>query len=255
MSRRRDFAGRFRRCEPLTGVFQKFPHHQATELLGTSKLDFAVLDNEHAPFDPSQLDACLLAAAAWDLPLMVRIATASPDAILAALDMGASGIFAPHVDTPEKAAAVARSARYTGGGRGLSPSTRAGRYGLRGLEAHMADADSETLVIAQIEDVHALDALDAIAATPGIDGLFVGRADLAASMGCGWSDPRLDEATAHIADCARAAGKACGAYAGDLAHARQLRGVGASFIVAGSDQGMLRREADRLAAGLAETPG
>ena len=255
MSRRENFAARFRRNEPLTGVFQKFPHHQVTELLGTSKLDFAVLDSEHAPFDPSQLDSCLLAAAAWDLPLMVRIANATPDAILAALDLGASGIFVPHVDSAAKAAAIAKAAHYAGGGRGLSPSTRAGRYGLRDIETHMKQSDREILVVAQIEDAAALDDLPAIAETAGIDGLFVGRADLAASMGCGWTDPRLDEATARTADCARAAAKSCGAYAGDLAQARQLRAIGAAFIVAGSDQGMLRHEATRLASDLIETSG
>lgn len=235
----------------MTGVFQKFPHHQVTEILAMSDLDFAVLDTEHAPFDPSQVDACMLAGMARDFPLLVRVARPDGDAILSALDMGATGVFVPHVDTPAKAASAARSARYAGGGRGFSPSTRAGGYGGRGLKPYMDAADRDVLVVAQIEDASALGWLPAIVATPGIDALFIGRADLAASFGCEWNDPKLDEATARIAQSARDAGIACGAYLADPAQAERYRGLGISFLLAGSDQGALREDANRLAAAMA----
>lgn len=210
-----------------------------------SDLDFAVLDTEHAPFDPSQVDACMLAGMACDFPLLVRIARTDADAVLSALDMGATGVFVPHVDTPAKAANAARFARYTGGTRGFSPSTRAGGYGSRGLKPYMDAADRNVLVIAQIEDASALGWLPAIAATPGIDALFIGRADLAASFGCDWNDPKLDEATARIAQSAADAGIACGAYLADAAQAARYRSMGISFLLAGSDQGALRQDANR----------
>lgn len=250
MSRRDDFAARFARGEPLTGVFQKFPHHQVTELLGTTGLDFVVLDGEHAPFNPSQVDACMLASKAVDLPLLVRVALAGPEAILAALDMGASGVFVPHVDSAAKAAGIARSARYAGGGRGFSPSTRAGGYGTRGLQPYMDAADHEIVVIAQIEDAAALDCIGEIAGVAGIDGLFVGRADLAASMACDWNDPKLDEATRVIAAAAHQAGVVCGAYLANADLADQYRDWGISFFVVGSDQSALRAEANHLAASM-----
>lgn len=250
VSRVESFSERFRSGAQLTGVFQKFPHHQVTEILSTTDLDFAVLDAEHAPFDPSQIDSCLLASNACDFPMFVRIAKASSDAVLSALDMGATGIFVPHVDTAAKAAAVARSARYAGGGRGFSPSTRAGGYGQRGLKPYMDAADKAVLVVVQIEDAAALSVLAEIAAAPGIDAFFIGRADLAASLGCNWSDPRLDDATAQIALNARQAGIGCGAYLTDPTHAQKYRDLGVSFFLAGSDQGALRQDANRLAAAM-----
>jgi 2-keto-3-deoxy-L-rhamnonate aldolase RhmA len=251
VTRRDAFSDRLRDRAQMTGVFQKFPHHQVTEILATSDLDFAVLDTEHAPFDPSEIDACMLASMACDFPLLVRVARPDADALLSVLDMGAAGVFVPHVDTPGKAAAAARLARYAGGGRGFSPSTRAGAYGRRGLRSYMDAADRDVLVIAQIEDAPALKCLPAIAQTPGIDALFIGRADLAASFGCDWDDPKLDEATAQIAQSAADAGIACGAYLADPAQAARFRGLGISFLLAGSDQGALRQDANRLAAAMA----
>ena len=86
---------------------------------------------------------------------------------------------------------------------------------------------------------------------PGIDALFIGRADLAASFGCDWNDPKLDEATARIAQSAADAGIACGAYLADPAQAARYRSMGISFLLAGSDQGALRQDANRLAAAMA----
>lgn len=247
MSRRGSFTRRLRGREPLTGVFQKLPHHQVTELLGASAIGFAVLDGEHAPFDPSTIDACQLASRAVDLPLLVRVATAAPEAILAALDMGAAGVLVPHVDSAEKAATAVRAARYAGGGRGFSPSTRAGGYGTRGLRDYMEAADRENLVIGQVEDAAALECLAAIAGTPGLDAVFVGRADLAASLGCEWNDPMLDDATRAIADAAASAGIACGAYLASPGDAPRYRAWGISFLIVGSDQGILRTGAEQLA--------
>lgn len=252
MTRRSAFAERLRGTEPLCGVFQKTPHHQVTELLGQTEIDFAVLDAEHAPFDPSQLDSCMLASTAVDLPLLVRVARNAPDPILAALDMGASGVFVPHVACPDDAARAVRAAKYISGGRGFSPSTRAGDYGRRGLRPYMEAADGETAMVFQIEDAGALDHLAAIAGTPGAAGLFVGRADLAASMDVDWNDPRLDEATREIASAARAAGIACGAFLADAARAVEFRAWGVNFLVVGSDQSALKADVARTVRALAE---
>lgn len=240
MSARSTFATRLREGQPLVGTFQKLPSHQIVELFGKSGLDFIVLDNEHAPFDPSQIDTCVLASHAVDVPLIVRIRSGDAPEILSVLDMGAVGIFAPHVVSGEMAARIMSSALYRGGSRGFSPSTRAGDYGARGLDAYMDEADREVAVILQIEDGAALTELDAIASAKGVAGLFVGRADLAASLGVDWNDPAIDEATKAVAQAAARHGIAAGSYLADADRVSELRNWGISFFVLGSDQGILK---------------
>lgn len=254
MTRRAGFAQALREGQALVGTFQKTPAYQNVELLALSGLDFAVLDTEHAPFDLAQLDACVMASHLGDLPLLVRIARNTPDAILPVLDMGAAGVLVPHVASADAAMRAAQAAHYIGGTRGFSPSGRAGGYGTRGLTPYIEQADREVAVVLQIEDAAALDHLDAIARTPGIAGLFVGRADLAVSLNVGWNDPRLDEAVAATAKAAKAAGVAAGTFLGDLGRLGDYRRGGATFFIVGSDQGMLKAEAGRVAQAFRSAP-
>ncbi|MDF0546646.1 aldolase/citrate lyase family protein [Sphingobium sp. H39-3-25] len=247
MTKRASFAGLIRSGAPATGTFLKTPAHQTVELIAQTGLDFAVLDAEHAPFDPSQIDTCMLASQVADLPVLVRVPRNAPDTILSALDMGATGIFVPHVAYPDDAQRAAAAARYIGGKRGFSPSTRAGGYGTRGLRPYMEAADKEVCLILQIEDTEALDHLDAIASVEGVAGLFVGRADLAASMDVDWNDRRLDDATVAVAKAAARAGIAAGAYLGDPGRLEEFRSWGVSFFVVGSDQSAMKTELARVA--------
>lgn len=247
VSRRASFAEHIRSGAPATGTFLKTPAHQTVELIAQTGLDFAVLDAEHAPFDPSQVDVCMLASQAGDLPLLVRVPRNAPDTILGALDMGATGIFVPHVATPDDAQRASAACHYIGGERGFSPSTRAGGYGTRGLRPYMEAADREVCLILQIEDAAALDHLDAIASTVGVAGLFVGRADLAASLQLDWNDPRLDEATIAVASACARAGIAAGAYLSDPSRLAAFQQWGVSFFVVGSDQSAMKTELSRVA--------
>lgn len=240
MTIRSTFAARIREGHPLIGTFQKLPSHQVVELVGQSGLDFVVLDNEHAPFDPSQIDACVLASHAVDIPLLVRVRSDEAPDILSVLDMGATGIFVPHVVSGDLAAGIMASALYRGGNRGFSPSTRAGGYGARGLDAYLDEADREVAVVLQIEDKAALDNLDAISGTKGVAGLFVGRADLAVSLGVDWNNPQIDAATIAVAQAAARHGIAAGSYLADATRVAELRAWGISFFVIGSDQGSLK---------------
>lgn len=254
MTRRTDFAQALRAGADLVGSFQKTPAYQNVELFARSGVDFVVLDTEHAPFDLAQLDACIMASHLGDLPLLVRIARNAPDAILPVLDMGATGVLVPHVASAEAARRASEAAHYVGGTRGFSPSGRAGGYGTRGLTPYIEQADREVAVVLQIEDAAALDHLDAIARTPGIAGLFVGRADLAVSLNVGWSDPRLDDAVAATAKAARAAGVGAGTYLADFGRLADYRRCGATFFIVGSDQSMMRTEAGRVAQAFRAAP-
>jgi hypothetical protein len=127
--------------------------------------DFVVIDQEHAPFDANTIDVMVLAARASNIAPIVRVGDPGEANILSVLDCGASGILVPHVDSADKARAVASACRYRGGRRGFANTTRAGRFGEATFAEHMADQDARVTCIAMIEDVHAIDHVDAIAAS------------------------------------------------------------------------------------------
>jgi len=228
------------------GTFIKTATHQIVEVLGVSGFNFAIVDCEHAPFDPSTLDAMALAGQATALPCLVRIPEVAGAPIGQALDMGFSGIVAPHVKSPEIAAAVLDGAKYARGARGFSPSTRAGRYGAYG-GTYRADADRASSVWCQIEDKSALAQLDAIASIEDIDCLFLGRADLAQSLGVErQDDPKVVDAVAATATAGRRHGRTIGIFINDMSEVPALRALGISVFVYGSDQSLIRVQGQRI---------
>jgi len=229
------------------GTFVKTPAPHVIEVLATGGLDFAVLDAEHAPMDRVALDLALLAGRAVQLPLFVRVLDRSAGAILSALDLGAVGLLVPHVDTVEDAMAVVAHARYRGGDRGFSASARFGGYGTLGMREALRVGD-RALVMCQIECVRAVQACEAIAALPGVAGLFIGRADLALSMGLDTvQDARIEEAVGHVVRVGLAAGKTIGMAVSNTSERSDYANLGATWFVQGSDQSLLR-EATRAIA-------
>ena len=246
-----DFAGQVRQGRFLLGTFVKTPSHQNVELLGQCGLDFVVLDAEHAPFGISDLDVCLMAARMMKLPALVRVASPRHEAIMQALDLGATGFLAPHVDSAQAASDCASAARYRGGRRGYSNSPRAGNYGLKSLAQTLDDGDRTTAVVCQIEDREALQNIDAIAATPDIDCLFIGRADLAVSLGVESLDaPVVQAAVRTVCEAGRRQGVAVGLFLPDARQVAAYREMGVSVFVVGSDQSLLQGAARELACAL-----
>lgn len=238
------------------GTFIKTPAPQIVELLGLSGLDFGVIDAEHAALDRGMIDLMLLAGRAARLPLMVRVSTVAVEPVQTALDSGAAGILAPHIDTVEQARAFVAKARFRGGQRGFSSSTRAAGYGAQPM-AQALDAGDSALLICQIETPEAVQAAEAIAALDGVDGLFVGRADLAVAMGetSAGAKPVM-EAAAHVSRVARAKGKIAGMATGDGGECAAFRAMGVNWFIVGADQSFLRAAAQRAvaAARQGETP-
>ncbi|PLC50780.1 aldolase [Pollutimonas subterranea] len=240
----------------LAGTFVKTTHYQIVEVLAGTELDFVVLDAEHAPFGRESLDACCLAARAGHLPALVRTASSRPEDILQALDCGASGVLVPHVDDAEIASAVVRSARYreANGARGFSNSPRAGGYGELTLAKHISESDQRTTVIVQIETATSVENIGEIAQTPGIDALFVGRADLAVSYGVdSITHPRVQEAVEHICQVAQACGQPLGIFLPDTAELDVFTALGFTFFIIASDQGLLKRHVKQVAAQILAT--
>lgn len=234
------FREQFTAGAPLLGTFVKTPSHAIVEVLGTTGLDFLVIDMEHAPIGAESRDRMLLAAQLVQMPALVRVP--SPAAILAALDGGAAGVMVPHVSDAAQARAVVAACRFAGGARGYSPAGRAGNYGLRLQPDYIAAEDARVTVIAMIEDPEAVENIAAILAVPGLDGVFIGRGDLSCAMGMEATDPAVREAVARVLAAARTAGKPAMMLA-DPAQAAVFAAQGATAFLTASDQSFLRQAA------------
>jgi 2-keto-3-deoxy-L-rhamnonate aldolase RhmA len=248
MSLSLSFRERIRRRELLLGTFVKTAAYQVIEVLGAGGLDFVVIDAEHAPFDRNALDVCVLAARASGLPALVRVPDDADSTILNVLDVGAAGVLVPHARSADDVRAVFRRSRYRGGVRGFSNSPRAGGYGRHGLSDLVDMADRDSVVICQIEDREAIDALESIVAVDEVDCLFIGRADLAVSYGTfDVNHPSVDAAVRRTCEVASQAGKAVGIFLSDLKDVARHREMGVSLFVIGSDQALLRAQVASIA--------
>jgi staphyloferrin B biosynthesis citrate synthase len=233
--------------EVLAGTFVKMADVTVIEVLATAGLDFLCLDTEHAGWDRARLDACLAVARALDVPCLVRVPSGSPENILIALDAGAVGVVVPHVDTVAKAEAIAKAAHFGRGGRGFAGSTRWAGFATRTMADVLAQ-DGQTITIAQIEEPEGVEAASAIAAVPGIDGLFAGPADLTVGYGLtALGSPELTAALAQIGQAARGARKAYAAWVPDPATAKAWADHGVTLFVVGSDHTLLRAGAAGVA--------
>jgi len=169
--------------QPLLGTFVKTPHHHNTEVLSKLGFDTLCLDAEHAPFDRGDLDRCILAAKANQQHVVVRIANDSHDSILNVLDLGADGVVIPHVKSAAQLKKVIQNCYFGHNGRGYAGSTRMAGYTTRNIHQNIKHNHSNTTIIAQIEDLDALDELSEICQVDGLDCLFIGRMDLTVALG------------------------------------------------------------------------
>lgn len=248
MSERSDLRARIRAGEVVIGTFVKTPAVPVIEVLGLAGLDFAVVDQEHAPIGIEAMDLLSLAARATGLPLLSRRWGAGTDWIAPLLDLGLAGVMVPHVADRQQAAAVTAAVKFAYGARGLSNSPRAGSYGGLPLAEFRSQSDARTVTMVQIEDAAALNQLDEIAACPDVDVLFVGPADLSFSMGVAMPSADLDAAIDSVAAACRRAGVAAGLFVGDEAQIPRWAERGVTVFVCGSDQGLLKKGAQRLVA-------
>jgi 2-keto-3-deoxy-L-rhamnonate aldolase RhmA len=154
------------------------------------------------------------------------------------------GVLVPHVDSADKARAIAAACRYRGGKRGLANTTRAGGFGEAGFADHMDAQDSQVACVAMIEDVAAVERIDEIAAVQGIDAFFIGRGDLTAAIGApSMTSPETHKLVAPIMAAARRAGVPVIMLSPDRADAVAMAKLGASAFLISSDHGFLRTAA------------
>jgi len=173
----------------------ELPTPASLSTIAVAGFDFVVIDMEHSSVDFSTLEPLILAAHAAGLPALVRTWGEDTGLIGKVLDLGAHGIMAPHVDTPERARAIVEQARFAPHGhRGFSPLTK-----YDSLSEPLRALDKSTYVVVQIEGRRALERVSRIASVPGIDALFVGPYDLALSLGVPPGSARVFSAAERIA--------------------------------------------------------
>jgi 2-keto-3-deoxy-L-rhamnonate aldolase RhmA len=195
------------------------------------------------------MDVMMIAGKAVSLPLFVRIPDGEAATILSALDMGAAGLLIPHVDTAEFAADIVARSKFVDGRRGFSRATRSAGFGELPQERVIAQGNA-TAIVCQIESPEAVSNVEAIARTPGVDILFIGRADLALAMGVTATSSALADAVNRIAAAAHEANKRLGMYVATPEEIPKFSGLGASWFIVGSDQAFLRKGARDAAASI-----
>lgn len=220
-----------------------------TEMAAGAGFDWLLIDAEHTAMDPRAVLGHLQAVSAHPVHAMVRPSALDPAEIKKLLDLGAQSLLIPYVRNAEEAALAAAAVDYAPGGiRGLAGITRATRFGA--VEGYARRARDEICLIVQIETRSALDDLDAILATPGVDGAFVGPADLAASLGHpGRTDhPEVRAACLDAVRRIRAAGKPAGFLTLDYEFLPEIMAAGSCFTAVDVDTAILRRGAFESAA-------
>jgi 4-hydroxy-2-oxoheptanedioate aldolase len=221
-----------------------------SELLATTGFDWLAIDAEHSPNDPRTVLQQLQAIAPYPVHPVVRTLCGEATLLKQYLDIGAQTLLVPMVESAEQAAQVVAATRYPPHGiRGVgSALARASRWNQ--VEHYLQRCEEQQCILVQVESLVGLDNLPAIAATAGVDGVFFGPADLAASMGLlGRStDPAVRDAIARGIKTARGAGKAAGVLSADPVLARTYLELGALFVAVGVDTTLLVRAAGELAA-------
>jgi 4-hydroxy-2-oxoheptanedioate aldolase len=195
----------------VLGCTLGWPDPELVELMGVMGIDFARFEGEHGPITHTDLEHCVRAAELFDVTPMARVPANVPHEILRYLDRGLVGITVPNIATRADAEAAVRATKFDPIGRRGMGAGRTARYGTHGLSTreYFDRVNEQTLLCALIESQEGVENAAAIAATPGIDAIDVGPADLAQSLGL--PDQRvIDEAVDRIVDAALAAGKPVG---------------------------------------------
>ncbi len=239
------FPNRFRQDivarKRLIGCWCSLASPIATEVLGLAGFDWLLLDGEHAPNDVLSLIPQLMALKDSPSAPVVRPPWNDAVVIKRLLDAGFYNFLIPFVQSADEARAAVAATRYPPAGvRGVSVSQRSNRYGT--VKDYMKVINDSITVLVQIENRAGVEALDAIAAVDGVDGLFIGPSDLAAGYGhLGEPNhPDTQGAMKKIFEVAARHGKPVGTLAPVEADARRYIEMGATFVAVGSDLGVFR---------------
>lgn len=232
------------------GLWVALTNPYAAEICGGAGFDWLLIDGEHAPNDIPLLTAQLQALSASPAHAAVRVPIGEPWLIKQVLDIGAQTLLVPMVESGEQARALVKAVRYPPHGiRGVGAAlARASAFNR--IPDYLQTADDEICLLLQVENRAGLDALDDIASTDGVDGVFIGPTDLAADMGYIGQPGAAEVQTEVEAAIGRihAHGKPVGILTANRSLARRYLELGASFVAVGSDIGLLVKATAGLAA-------
>lgn len=233
---------------PQLGLFLGLANPISAEIMATCGYDFLLIDAEHGPNNVPLVQSQLQAMAPHPVQCLVRPANHDAALIKQLLGVGAQTLLVPMVDNAEQARAIVSAMHYPpkgirGVGTGLERGSR-----WNAVPDYFAQVEANTCLIVQIESRTALQNLDAIASVEGVDAVFIGPSDLAASMGH-LGQPGHPEVKAAVEQALKritAAGKAAGVFCADPAMVESFQASGASFLALGADTGLLRSAATKL---------
>ena len=184
---------------------------QIVEIIGHAGYDAAFIDMEHTSFDLRDVQLMVMAAERVGITPLVRTPGFDPAFILRLLDMGVQGVQVPHINDARAAREAVKAVRYAPlGDRGMAGASRASDYGKVSLADHMAQSNREITLAVMVEDLPAVQEIDAIASVEGIDIIAVGPSDMSRALGVGGTSdhPKLVETVHRIADAVRKGGVA-----------------------------------------------
>lgn len=217
-----------------------YPTAMLPAYAASAGFDAIWLDAEHSTWDRRELQRMITLHHLANIDCIVRTGSRNATDLYHLLEDGATGLMIPLVNTAADAATIAQAVKFPPlGQRGLDGAGLDNNYYLSGTSAYPAAANNETFLIVQIETPEAVANIDAIAATPGVDGLFIGPGDLSLRLGCAldWKSPKMIEAQAAVAAAAARHGKAWGRPSGSSEDIAHLARQGAQLIAHGSDFG------------------
>jgi 4-hydroxy-2-oxoheptanedioate aldolase len=241
------FKRRLKNGETLIGLWAQSGHAAITEVVADAAFDWLLVDGEHAPLEVPTIIDQLRVIEPSGTPAIVRPAWNDPVILKRVLDTGVQTLLVPFVQTADEARRAVSACRYPPAGtRGVAATSRANRYGR--IADYHGRANDEICVLVQLETGDAVGRLEEIAGVDGVDGVFIGPSDLAASLGYLGQNAHPD-VRALIADACRRARSMktpIGILAPVDADARAFLEMGFQYVAVGSDVAVLRKAVTEL---------
>ncbi len=226
---------------PIGHMIMEFSTRGIAKIVEAAGVDFVLIDGEHSGFDMGQIDDLLAWFKATPIAPFVRVPSSDYHFIARVMDAGALGVMVPNVKSAEQSKAIVNAMRYAPEGeRGLGLGGSLNDFVRPNPKEYMREANRNNMVICQIESKEALANLDAIAATPGVDVLWVGHFDLTQSLGIVGEFHHDDflNALKRVVEVTKQCGQAAGIQPGSLEQARSWMDIGCNMISYSADHGV-----------------
>lgn len=222
----------------VIGTFLETPSPYLVEMLGLAGFDFVIIDREHGPIDLAATEHLIRASLATDMAAVVRVPQCDPVSIRQPLDMGATAVQIPQIESAALARLAARSCYFhPHGDRGVQPFVRAASFRLLGAKPYFELTDADTAIIVHIEGAGGVAEIDEILAVERLDVIFLGPYDLSQALGVPGqtSHPLVQSTMEAVIRKTRAAGKIAGCYCDSVESAAGMGRLGVQYLAVGID--------------------